>query len=119
MPVWCWPSETFSRFATAYYFSCHVPGLPGKRPRRDKEQSPLISKRQCPETTPEDSEASTSSLWEILPTQITSLFCAPSSKGLDEEMGLAGSSSGSLTTTEIKNQEVKSKLGLRIVRSLF
>ncbi|XP_060782719.1 proton-coupled zinc antiporter SLC30A9, mitochondrial [Neoarius graeffei] len=82
-------------------------GLPGKRPRRDKEQSPLISKRQCPETTPEDSEASTSSLWEILPTQITSLFCAPSSKGLDEEMGLAGSSSGSLTTTEIKNQEVE------------
>lgn len=62
-----------------------------------------------------DSEASASSLWETLPSPMTSLFCAPISEGLGEEKGLAGSSSGSLYTTEIKNQEVKSKLGLRIV----
>ncbi|KAB5571445.1 hypothetical protein PHYPO_G00225040 [Pangasianodon hypophthalmus] len=82
-------------------------GLPGKRAHRDKEQSASLSKRQCLENTAEDSEASTSSLWEILPSPMTSLFCAPLSEELDGEKGLAGSSSGFLYTTEMENQEVE------------
>ncbi|MCJ8734288.1 hypothetical protein PDJAM_G00233470 [Pangasius djambal] len=82
-------------------------GLPGKRAHRDKEHSPLLSKRPCLETTAGDSDASTSSLWEILPSPMTSLFCAPLSEELDGEKGFAGSSSGSLYTTEMKNQEVE------------
>ncbi|KAF4091198.1 hypothetical protein AMELA_G00034340 [Ameiurus melas] len=73
-------------------------GLPGKRAHRDQEQSPLLSKRQCPETRARDSEASANSLWETLPSPITSLFCAPLSEGLGEENCLAGSSSGPLYT---------------------
>ncbi|XP_026991174.2 zinc transporter 9 [Tachysurus fulvidraco] len=78
--------------------------LPAKRAHRDTEMSPLISKRQCSETTAGDSEDSSSSLWE---NPAVPRFCAPLSEGLDKEMGLAGSSSSPLYETEIKNQEVK------------
>ncbi|KAF5896045.1 zinc transporter 9 [Clarias magur] len=82
-------------------------GLPGKRVHRDKERSPLSYKRQCPETSTVDSEASTSSLWEILQSPMTSLFSASLSEGLGEEKCLEGSSSGSMYTIEMKNQEVE------------
>lgn len=101
-----------------YYFPYHNAGLPGKRAHRGKVQSPLISKRRCPETTAGDSEASTSSMCEIRPTPMTSLFSAPLCEGPSEETPLAGASPGSLYTTEMKNQEVKTKLGLRTVCSL-
>ncbi|KAF7707524.1 hypothetical protein HF521_018742 [Silurus meridionalis] len=78
-------------------------GLPGKRAHRDKEQSPLISKRQCPDTTAGDSKASTSGLWENLPSPMTAMFC----EGPGEEMCLEATSSGLPCNTEKKNQEVE------------
>ncbi|XP_058252620.1 proton-coupled zinc antiporter SLC30A9, mitochondrial [Hemibagrus wyckioides] len=83
----------------------HIPGLTAKRAHEATEMSLLTSKRQCPETTARDSETSTSSVWE---SPVASLFCAPLSEELGEEMCLAGTSSGPLYDTEIKNQEVKS-----------
>lgn len=81
--------------------------LPSKRAHGDKDQSPIISKRQCPETAG-GVEDSLCNLWKILPTQMTPLFCAPLSEGLGEEEELA-SSSGSSHNTEMKNQEVNTK----------
>ncbi|XP_046705789.1 DUF4554 domain-containing protein isoform X1 [Silurus meridionalis] len=78
-------------------------GLPGKRAHRDKEQSPLISKRQCPDTTAGDSKASTSVLWENLSSPMTAMFC----EGPGEEMCLEATSSGLPCNTEKKNKKNK------------
>ncbi|XP_076877537.1 type 2 DNA topoisomerase 6 subunit B-like isoform X2 [Brachyhypopomus gauderio] len=81
-------------------------GLPSKRTHEEEEEeeeTPSCSKRQCSEFTAGDSYAFESNIWETLDNQMQW------SQGSQRElvnMGLAESSTPSLSNTELKKQQV-------------
>ncbi|XP_076877514.1 type 2 DNA topoisomerase 6 subunit B-like isoform X3 [Brachyhypopomus gauderio] len=81
-------------------------GLPSKRTHEEEEEeeeTPSCSKRQCSEFTAGDSYAFESNIWETLDNQMQ--WSQGSQREL-VDMGLAESSTPSLSNTELKKQQV-------------